>query len=430
MTTHSETQAAVVDRRGGHLVHHASPLAQQLEQEAKFQRQRALRALLQHPLLTPDGPYKTEFGLIRRHAAELREWLAHYAGWSLTVDGELARLRKTPGDVGSGTRPARDARTEVPFSRRRYVLLCLALAALEQEDRQTTLGHMADKIVAQFAADAAFANAGIAFHLRSFDQRRDLVQVVRFLLDLRILRQVNGDEEAYLSGQGDALYNISRPALAAMLCVKRGPSIVAETALDDRIAAIVEEPVPDTDEGRNRQLRVRLTRALLDDPVVYYDELSESEAQYLTGQRGRLLGQVEQATGLLAEIRREGIAMLDDRGDMTDVGLPEEGTDGHLTLLVAEYLADRLRSGQGSIGEAALSCYVGQLISLHRSHWRKDVSEPGAAETLGRQTIERLESLSLVRRSAGSILPLPAIARYAVEEEGKTLATCALAATP
>jgi uncharacterized protein (TIGR02678 family) len=264
-------------------------LAEHLEQEIQWQRQRAMRALLQHPLLTADGPHATEFGLIRRHSEWLRKWLAHYTGWSLMVDSELARLRKTPVDSIDQGRPARDAKSEVAFTRRRYVLLCLALAVLEQADRQTTLGELANRIAGYFVADSAIAEAGISFDLESFDQRRDLVQVIRLLLEMRVLRRVNGDEDQFLSNKGDALYNINRPALATVLCVKRGPSTVKELSLDERVAAITEEPVPDTDEGRNRRLRSRITRRLIDDPIVYYDELDQAEFDYLNGQRGRLL---------------------------------------------------------------------------------------------------------------------------------------------
>jgi uncharacterized protein (TIGR02678 family) len=379
-----------------------------------------MRALLQHPLLTADGPHATEFGLVRRHSEWLRKWLAHYTGWSLVVDSELARLRKTPVDSIEQGRPAKDAKSDVPFSRRRYVLLCLALAVLEQADRQTTLGELADRIAGYFAADSAIAEAGISFDLESFDQRRDLVQVIRLLLEMRVLRRVSGDEDQFLSKKGDALYNINRPALATVLCVKRGPSTVKELSLDDRVAAITEETVPDTDEGRNRRLRSRITRRLIDDPIVYYDELDQAEFDYLNSQRGRLLQQVEQATGLVPEVRREGIAMLDTRGDATDLGLPEEGTDGHLTLLVAQYLADELRKQQTTIGEVALSQFIAKLIDEHSHHWRKDVTASGAVDSLTQQTVERLRALGLVRWNAGRILPLPAIARYALTDIDET----------
>lgn len=387
-----------------------------LEEVIAGERRQALRALLRRPLLSAAGAPSAEFGLVRRHAAWLREWLARHPGWTLQIDSETARLRKTPADLADATRPAREPGAGTPFSRRRYVILCLALAALERADRQTTLGRLADAVVAFASADPALAAAGMSFTLTGQDQRRDVVHVMRFLLDLRVLVRVHGDEQQYLAGRGDVLYNVNRPALAAMLNVRRGPSTIDDPALDRRLEALVDEPTPDTDDGRNRRLRSRLTRRLLDDPIVYYDALTDAERAYLSSQRAFVVGQIEEATGLVPEIRREGIAMVDEPGDLTDLGLPEEGTEGHLTLLLAEHLAGcARRDGPVAVGHAALRRHVADLIARYRAYWRKDVSEAGAEIALTAQTIERLEALRLVRRTDDGVVPLPALGRYALD---------------
>ena len=389
-----------------------------LEQAIVAERRQALGVLLQHPLLSAAGSRAAEFGLVRRHAGWLREWLARNPGWSLQIDSETARLRKTPADLVDATRPAREPTSGLPFSRRRYVLLCLALAALERGDRQTALGRLADEIVAFASADPALAAAGMTFTLQGQDQRRDLVHVIRFLLDLRVLVRVHGDEQQYLLARGDVLYNVNRPALAAMLNVKRGPSTIDETALGGRLAALVDEPMPDTDESRNRRLRSQLTRKLLDDPIVYHDALTEGERAYLGSQRAFLLAQIEEATGLIPEVRREGIALVDESGDLTDLALPEEGTDGHLTLLLAEHLAAcARRDGPVAVGHAALHRHVAGLVARHRAHWRRDVAEPGAEIGLTERTLDRLEALRLVRRTEDGVMPLPALGRYALDSD-------------
>ncbi len=386
-----------------------------LEQAIAVERRQALGALLQHPLMSAGGALSVEFGLVRRHAGWLREWLARHPGWSLQIDSETARLRKTPAQLADATRPACEPASELPFSRRRYVLLCLALAALERADRQTTLGRLAEAIVGFATADPVLATAGMTFTLLGQDQRRDLVHVIRFLLGLRVLVRVHGDEQQYLVSRGDVLYNVNRPALAAMLNVKRGPSTIEETALDRRLGALVDEPIPDTDESRNRRLRSQLTRKLLDDPIVYYDELTEGERTYLSSQRAFLLAQIEEATGLIPEVRSEGIAMVDETGDLTDLGLPEEGTEGHLALLLAEHLAEcARRDGAVAVGHAALRRHVAELVAQHRTHWRKDVAEPGAELALTERTVTRLEALRLVRRTEDGVVPLPALGRYAL----------------
>ena len=395
------------------------PLDDKLSEVAREERQRALRGLLQTPLLTADGTHAAEFGLVRRHADELRDWLAHHANWTLQVTSELARLRKTPPDSTDCTRAARDVRTDAPFTRSRYVLLCLALAALERSERQTTLGRLAEAMLGFFTGDPALAACGLSFDLKSMDQRRDLVQVIRFLCDRRVLWRRQGDEEQFVKDErSDVLYNVNRPVLTGMLCVRRGPSTTTATDFDERLAAIVEEPMPDTEDGQNRQIRVRLMRRLLDDPVLYYANLESDERAYLDRQRGFMLRNIHDATGLAPEVRAEGIAMLDPCGDLSDIAFPEEGTEGHLTLLIAEFLADWLRQrGNDTVGFADLCAHTAGWIAEHRRHWRKDATAPAADRVLTEVTIERLEALRLLRRVPDGIQPLPAIARYALAEE-------------
>ena len=267
-----------------------------------------------------------------------------------------------------------------------------------------------------FAADPQLVACGLSFELKTMDERRDLVQVIRYLLECGVLRRVHGDEDHYLKDdRSDVLYTINRPVLTAMVSVRRGPSTITATDFEECLAAIVEEPMPDSEEGQNRQMRVRLMRRLVDDPVLYYEDLDSRERAYLDRQRGFMLPNIREATGLVPEVRAEGIALLDHRGDLTDLGLPEEGTEGHLTLLIAEYLADALRADRDVVvGFAALCAHTADLITEHRHHWRKDVTAPGADRVLAELTVTRLEALRLVRKVEDGIRPLPAIARYAL----------------
>jgi uncharacterized protein (TIGR02678 family) len=240
---------------------------------------------------------------------------------------------------------------------------------------------------------------------------------VRLLLDLRVLVRVHGQEEHFVERRGDVLYNVNRPALAALLAVRRGPSTVAARSFSERLTAIVGESLPEGDEARNRRLRITLTRRLLDDAVVYYDELEEEARAYLTSQRAHLLRQIHEATGLVGEVRKEGIALVDPEGTLTDLGMPEEGTEGHATLLVAEFLAGEARRTADSAGGRfvpieAVIAHLATKKREHRTHWRKDALLPGAEEGLAREALARLAALRLVRCSGEGVLPLPALGRF------------------
>jgi uncharacterized protein (TIGR02678 family) len=392
----------------------AMAVNERLDATEQQDRRTAVRALLMRPFMSASDE---AFGHVRRHAGWLREWFARETGWTLQVDRSHARLRKTPARLGDATRGARARAADPPFSRRRYVLLCLALAALEGEERQTALGRLAERTLASVASDPELAAAGIRFSLEAQDERRDLVAVARLLVELGVLRRIDGTEAAYVAGAGDALYTVDRTALAAVLATRRPPTTVAATQLDAQLAAITGEPVPDTPDARNRAMRHRLTRRLLDDAVLSFDEMDDAELAYFTSQRPRLLATVEMATGLIPELRAEGVAMLDDRGDLTDLRMPDEGTDGHLTLLLAEHLAGELRRSPGRVvPHSELEARTASLAQEHATYWRRDAAAPEAAPALMAEALERLAALDLVRLTAGGVLPRPAVARYAVAE--------------
>lgn len=388
------------------------------------ERRRAARALLAQPLLTQASE---EFRLVRKHAAELAAWFSAEAGWRLVVEAETARLVKTPADLRDATRPALAMRSKAPFTRRRYVLLCLALATLERADAQITLGRLAEGVIIG-AGDPGLLAAGIEFRLERREERGDLVAVVRLLLHWCVLHRVAGDEEAYVADtQNDVLYDVDRRVLSSLLATTRGPSTVrveeaggSGTALfERRLVALTEEVVPETDELRLRSLRHRMTRRLLDDPVVYYDELSEEERAYLVSQRIALTRRVGEFTGLVPELRAEGVAMADPDDQLTDVRMPEQGTDGHITLLIATRLADAAARGDRPPTRLELVRHIRSQASAHAAHWRKTALEPAAMADLVDQGLDRLAALSLVSRGVGAdgeptIAARPAIARYAL----------------
>jgi uncharacterized protein (TIGR02678 family) len=376
--------------------------------EEQAQRRAALRALLARPLLVADTDGDT-LVLVRRHLPELREWLSRETGWRLVADSETARLFKTVPELSDASHPALGNHKE-PFGRRRYVTLCLALSALARADAQTTLGSLADDVLTT-AADPELAAAGFTLTLDHRSDRSDLVAVVRLLLGWGVLSRVAGDEDAYLAAGADVLYDVRRPVLGVLLSGARGPSVVTAPAFEERLAELTAEPVAESDELRHQALRRRLTRRLLENPVVYYDELDEDERAYLLSQRHAITRRIEQATGLIGEMRAEGIAMADPEDELTDVRMPEQRTDGHVTLLVAEYLARRERA---TLDE--LHAFVRRAAAQHKGFWRKGVTEPGAETELLAVALEKLTALRLVTVDRPDVRSRPAIARFALDE--------------
>lgn len=376
----------------------------------------AVRALLMTPLMTPAHG---EFAAVRRHADTLREWFAREAGWALHVERDCARLYKRPADLSDPTRGFPD------YNRRRYVLFCLACAVLERADPQITLRVLGDRLLA-LAAEPALSALGFTFTLQLLHERRELVTVCRHLLDLGILVRVAGDEEGFVNHNADtghlhdALYDVQRRVLAGVLAAARGPSTWApdEAPADiaQRLEALAVELVPDSDEGRRSALRRDLSRRLLDDPVIYSDALEPGARAYFLNQRGPMAARLADATGLMAEQRAEGLALTDDSGDLTDISMPAEGTEAHVTLLVAEFLSGRLpkaADAQRPATESDVADFIENAQQQFGRYWRKSAREPGAQRELALIALERLRKLRLIVMSTDGIHPLPALGRFA-----------------
>jgi uncharacterized protein (TIGR02678 family) len=390
--------------------------------QQRFQREEfraCVRAVLMTPLMSSADE---NFAAVRRQAEALREWFSRETGWILQVEREGARLYKRPGTLTDTTRGLPG------YDRRRYVLLCLACAVLERADPQITLRLLGDRLL-ELAAEPAL---DFTFTLEAQHERRELVSVCRTLLDLGVLHRVAGDEETFVQAggdQADALYDVQRRMLAGMLAAVRGPSTwTAEEApvtLEARLRAMVDEHVADSEEGRRTALRHQLARRLLDDPVVYVETLDPEARAYFLNQRGTMAARLCDAAGLVAEQRAEGLALVDEGGLLTDVAIPAEGTDAHVTLLVAEHLATGQRQQRKDGADTAqalvmrehdIADFLHEAKGKYGRYWRKSAREPGAERELAATAIDRLEKLQLAARKAGAVHPLPALARFALGE--------------
>jgi uncharacterized protein (TIGR02678 family) len=104
--------------------------------------------------------------------------------------------------------------------------------------------------------------------------------------------------------------------------------------------------------------------------------------------------------------------MVDPRDELTDVRMPEVGTDGHVALLITEYLAARPDEDGGGCPVGELHALVRRLAREHGAYWRRSTRDPGAEVGLVEHALERLQALRLIRRAGDAIHPLPALARF------------------
>jgi uncharacterized protein (TIGR02678 family) len=105
------------------------------------------------------------------------------------------------------------------------------------------------------------------------------------------------------------------------------------------------------------------------------------------------------------------MALVDKDGELTDVAMPAEGTQAHVTLLVAEFLAKA--NSLSSIKDVVI--YIEQSREYYGRFWRKSARQSGSEYELASIALHQLRSLQLITINGDWVHPLPALARFAID---------------
>jgi uncharacterized protein (TIGR02678 family) len=336
------------------------------------ERRSAARLLLAHPLVTSDGPHADLFPLIRRHADWLGKRFQQVLGYRLLVDSSYARLFKAGLGANAGRRLERS--TGTPFTPHTYAYLALALSVLVTAPEQLLLSQL----VADIRAAAADAEIELEEAGRSAG-KRTLVAALRLLVEWGVLIETEGHVAALAhDAGGEALITVDRELARVVVA---GPLAQARDGAD-----LVRRAADPGFGGPRTYVR----RMLVETPVVYLDELTDAERDWLRTRQRREAQAFSELLGLEMEIRAEGVALVDPEDELTDLHLPSTGTVAQAALLLVERLVERLRpqepghpatGGTLVIGVAVPDGLVDELLAAlvaeygQRSNWQRGYLE-------------------------------------------------------
>jgi uncharacterized protein (TIGR02678 family) len=309
-----------------------------LDDRLADEREQAARALLMSPLLiAQDDP--ESFTLVRRHGEWLTDRFRHLLGYRLAIRGDHARLykrarlpyRDRPARIRPGSvRPGPEDGWQ-PFSRRHYVLLALGLATLEGHygRSQALIGGLGGEVA------TLGAELGLRVEFERREERKAFADARELLCRLGVLRQRDGSRDAFVArdeGLDEALFDIEHARLGDL---KATP--LALTGIE-RVEELLVEDYPASDDGERARRRHRIARTLVEEPVLYIDELEPAEQDTYRSQRHRLEPELEALTGLQAERRADGSALIDAGRRLSDVRFPTRSGESLLALLACERL--------------------------------------------------------------------------------------------
>ena len=334
-----------------------------------------------------------------RHRHVLQRLFAVYLGYQLRVERRFARLHKTP-DAGTG-------RGISEFSPRSYVYLALTLAALVEAGRQLLLSQLVSDI------RGAAAEAGISVSDERVEMRA-LSLALRHLVDLGVLEETEGTVASVAhEHSAEALITVDMELLGLMAARLRFIDPRSHDITSQKAVTVAQD------------VGIQSHRHLVEDPVLLYSDLAADEAEYLRVHQREESYWLDRYFGLQAEIRSEGIAVIDPDGYLTDLPFPAGSTVARMALLALEPLTGmsaRTAQGRCLVTERQIRDVCADLCDRYPKAWAK--AERSNIDTLTSRVTDMLLQTGLARRASDREVALSAAAdRWQPQVEDKRATT-------
>jgi len=259
-------------------------------------------------------------------------------------------------------------------------------------------------------------------------ERMAYVDVLRMLESYGAIEVVDGSTEAFVGSEtAKVLYHVDSTLLMRLLAAPNGPSQFSVPAdeiavrFDELLAALRRErrygDAPDaahaadgaSEVQRNLWLRHSIFRRLVDDPVVYREDLSAAELAYLSSPTGRqLLRRAAEQGGFLLEERAEGVLLVDPDALATDGKFPDDSSTAKVAALL---LLDVITASTGGVAPEQLNAEADRLLREF-PRWAKGYRGDDGKEQLVADAVAVLSEFGLVRFSGDVVVALPAASRY------------------
>lgn len=341
--------------------------------QTAFELQLCARHLVQQPLTCMEHDPEI-FRMVRRHEGELDRWFTQRLGYRLHVNADTARLFKD-GCVPR-RRPLLTA-TLRPFHQLEYVLLALVLGATVAGPDVVSLRDLIERV------RSAATEAGM-FLEDSPTMRRALVSVLQWMIGRGLATELHERIEAYAGDESaDAVLKIRADRIALL-------PLPALAGADSAQSLLIRAE-------RRSAMRQWMRCRLVEEPVLYRSDLSDTEWSELRRRLGEEERLLEEMFGLVLEARAEGIAAIDPSGALAERRFPTGGTIGHATLLmIARLHEEREQSWRWN----DMVRVVSELAENQRRRWAGDMVD--APERLARRVVDLMLELRLAEWTRGT----------------------------
>lgn len=318
---------------------------------------------------------------------KLRLFLIEKLGYQIVITPEIIKLEKIPGksEDWMGIETFQD--------KIEYSFLCILLMFLEDKgkEEQFLLSELTEYIEGVFPGEEK-----VDWTL--YRHRRYLIKVLRFALDIGMIKLNDGDEQGFASSQdSEALYEnigISKYFLRNFV-----GNLLEYNSLKD----LEDDEWLDMDQDKGLIRRNRVYRRIIMSPAVYNEGADDPDYLYIKNYRNMISKDIEKYLKSDLHVHKNGAFLILNSDKNYKESFPENKTISDIVLQMNSIIIDRVKDGsiekrEDDIITISIHFFenmVEELEDKYSSGWSKEYREM-KLEKLCKELVEYMKNYSFI----------------------------------
>ena len=318
---------------------------------------------------------------------KLRSFLSEKLGYQIVITPEIIKLEKIPGksEDWMGIETFQD--------KMEYSFLCILLMFLEDKgkEEQFLLSELTEYIEGVFPGEEK-----VDWTL--YRHRRYLIKVLRFALDIGMIKLNDGDEQGFASSQdSEALYEnvgISKYFLRNFV-----GNLLEYNSLKD----LEDDEWLDMDQDKGLIRRNRVYRRIIMSPAVYNEGADDPDYLYIKNYRNMISKDIEKYLKSDFHVHKNGAFLILNSDKNYKKSFPENKTISDIVLQMNSIIIDRVKDGsiekrEDDIITISIHFFenmVEELRDKYSSGWSKEYREM-KLEKLCKELVEYMKNYSFI----------------------------------
>lgn len=338
---------------------------------------------------------------IKDNLDKYKDFVYDKLGYDLIVRDEFIKLEKIPSipEAWMGISDFTD--------KKEYIFLLNILMFLEDKNKedQFVLSNITEYI------EGAYIYEKIDWV--SFSNRKSLIKVMKFAIDIGIIKRNDGSEESFAKNENaDVLYEST--GFSRYIVRRFSKELDEVQSYED----LLKESFGDMNESVGTIRRNKAYRKLLLSPIIYNNDEEANEYEYIKNYRNSVINEFEKNLEWDLHIHKNGImAVLNDTYKVKDV-FPSRKGEAMVTLFVNKEILHEINSGQLIVNEddtikISKDRFKEIILEAKRKYgsgFTKEYRDYGE-NTLVNNILNFMKSFSMIKEEKEDIILLPLIGK-------------------